>query len=195
MKNDRGSLQFAAEYYDRSRVVTGDRDWAHCRRDIEQIDDGRIESVCQSGFPDNFVATGQGRRFFTEGQTDIGIPNWSTFDVLPPPSHPLIEDPMNHVRFTYIDLYNDQNERRNADLVGEIERFSAVVTGKLSVDWWSNEEIYFESMFLNSRVFSKATGEQIFPAVLGQIPQEDAVSGRPHVGRDVRQFTKLLAIL
>ena len=174
LKNDRGSLQFAAEYYDRSRVVTGDRDWAHCLRDIEQIDDGRIESVCQSGFPDNFVATTQGRRFFTEGQTDIGIPNWSTFDVLPPPSHPLIEDPMNHVRFTYIDLYNDQNERRNSDLVGEIERFSAVVTGKLSVDWWSNEEIYFESMFLNSRVFSKATGEQIFPAVLGQIPEEDA---------------------
>ena len=174
LKNDRGSLQFAAEYYDRTRVVTGDRDWAHCLRDIEQIDDGRIESVCQSSFPDTTMITLLGGAFFTEGQTDIGIPNWSSFDVLPPPSHPLIEDPMHEGRFTYIDLYNDQNERRNADLVGETERFSAVVTGRLSVDWWSNEEIYFESMFLNSRVFSKATGEQAFPAVLGEIPQEDA---------------------
>ena len=175
LKNDRGSLQFAAEYFDRSRVVTGDREWSHCRRDIEQIDDGRIESVCQSGLFDMTVVTSAfDLLFFTEGESDTGIPNWSTFNALPPPSHPLIEDPMSQARYTYIDLYNDQNERRNADLVGETERFSAIVTGKLSVDWWSNEEIYFESMFLNSRVFSKATSEQLFPAVLGQIPQEDA---------------------
>jgi len=174
LKNDRGSLQFAAEYFDRARVVTGDREWAHCLRDIHQIDDGRIESVCRSSFPDTLAVTPFGPLFFTEGQTDIGIPNWSTFNVLPAPTHPLVQDPMSPERFAYIDLYNDQNERRNADLIGEAERFSAVVTGNLSVDWWSNAEIYFESMFMHSRVFSKATGEQIFAAVLGQIPQEDA---------------------
>jgi iron complex outermembrane receptor protein len=175
LKNERGSLQFAAEYFERSRVVTGDREWAHCLRDIQQIDDGRIESVCQSGLFDTMAVTSAfDFLFFTDGQSDTGIPNWSTYNAVPPPSHPLVQDPMSFGRYTYTDLYTDQDERRNADLVGEIERFSAVVTGNLSVDWWSNEEIYFESMFLNSRVFSKATTEQLFPAVLGQIPQEDA---------------------
>ena len=77
-------------------------------------------------------------------------------------------------RFVYIDLYGDQDERRASDLVGEIERFSLVTTGKLSVDWWANEEVYFEAFYLNSQVFSKATTEQIFPLVPGQIAQEDA---------------------
>ena len=53
LKSDRGSFQFAAEYYDRKRVVTGDREWAHCLRDIVQIEDGGTESVCYSPFPDN----------------------------------------------------------------------------------------------------------------------------------------------
>ena len=174
LSNDRGNLQFAAEYFDRRRVVTGDRDWAHCLRAIEQLDDGRTGTVCRSGFPDNISITPLGPVFFTEGQTDVGIPNWSTGAVLPPPTGPLVQDPANPLaRFAFTDLYTDQTERRNADLVSEIERFSAIVTGKLSLDWWSGEEAYFEAMFLNSQVFSKATAEQFFPAVPGQIPRED----------------------
>jgi iron complex outermembrane receptor protein len=171
---NRGEIQFAAEYFDRQRVVTGDRDWASCLRAIEQIEDGPVESVCRSGFPDSILVSPFGPLFFTEGQSDIGITNWSTVDALPPPDHPAVSDPMNAGRFAYIDLYNDQNERRLADLVGEQTRLSAVTTGRVALDWWANEELYFESMYLNSRVFSKATGEQFFPAVPGQIPQEDA---------------------
>jgi len=174
LKNDRGSFQFAAEYFDRSRVVTGDREWAHCLRDIVQIEDGGIESVCLAGFPDNFAITPSGQVFFTEGQSDIGVPNWSSFNALPPPDHPLVQDPASPGRLRYVDLYNDQDERRASDLVGEIERFSLVTIGKLSVDWWANEEVYFEAFYLNSQVFSKATTEQIFPLVPGQIAQEDA---------------------
>jgi iron complex outermembrane receptor protein len=170
LKNDSGSFQFAAEIYDRERVVTGDREWAHCLQDIVQIDDGRIESICSSPFPDNLGATPSGAFFFTEGQSDIGVPNWSSFNALPPPDHPLVQD----TSLRYVDLYNDQDERRASDLVGEIERFSLVTTGKLSVDWWANEEVYFEAFYLNSQVFSKATTEQIFPFVPGQIAQEDA---------------------
>ena len=174
IKSDRGSFQFAAEIYDRKRVVTRDREWARCLRDIVQIEDGGIESVCASPFPDNLGITPLGPVFFTEGQSDIGVPNWSTFNALPPPDHPLVEDPASPARLSYIDLYNDQDERRASDLVGEIERFSLVTTGKLSVDWWANEEVYFEAFYLNSQVFSKATTEQIFPLVPGQIGQEDA---------------------
>jgi len=161
VKSDRGSFQFAAEFYDRERVVTGDREWAHCLRDIVQIEDGGTESVCLSVFPDNVGVTPSGAFFFTDSQSDIGVPNWSSFNALPPPDHPLVQDPASPGRLSYIDLYNDQDERRASDLVGEIERFSLVTTGKLSVDWWANEEIYFEAFYLNSQVFSKATTEQI----------------------------------
>ncbi len=173
-RGDRGSFQFAAEVFDRTRIVTGDRDWAHCLREIEQIDDGRIESVCRAR-PDALMFDRSFETFFfTAGQTDIGVPDWSSFNALPPPAHPLIQDPGNVVRFRYVNLYSDQDELRAADLISELERYSMITTGKLLVDWWSNEELYFESLYLNSRVFSKATTEQIFPSMLGQIPQEDA---------------------
>jgi len=174
MTDDRGSIQFATEYFERQRVVTGDRDWAQCLRRIDQVEDGRILSVCRSGFPDSALVTEFGPVFFTEGQTDIDIMNWSSASALPPPDNPLVRDPMGPGRLNYIDLYNDQDERRLADLVSGINRFSAVASGYLSLDWWSGAEIYFESMYLNSQVFSRATSEQIFPAVPGQIPQEDA---------------------
>jgi iron complex outermembrane receptor protein len=172
---DSGSMQFAAEYFDRERITTGDREWAQCLRDIAQIEDGRVESVCLSPFADSIGLTQFGPIFYTQGQTDIDVPDWSTYAALPPPDHPLVEDPASGRRLRYIDLYNDQDERRAADLVGEIERFSLVATGKLNVDWWANGELYFESMYLNSQVFSKATAEQLFPLVPGQIGQEDAI--------------------
>ncbi|MFQ5982015.1 MAG: TonB-dependent receptor plug domain-containing protein, partial [Woeseiaceae bacterium] len=175
VQGDRGSIQLAAEFFDRARVTTGDRDFAICGRDIEQLEDGRIESVGRQGLPENVAIDANFNFvFFTLGQTDIGIPNWSSFNALPPPDHPLVQDPGTRRRLHFVDFYNLQDEARAADLVGEIERFSAVTSGKLYLDAWQNGEIYFESLYLNSRVFSKAGAEQIFPDVLGQIPQEDA---------------------
>ena len=178
--SDRGSFQFGAEIFDRKRVTTGDRDWARCLRAIEQIEDGRVESVCRSSFPDNqgfgFNDAGFFVYFHTPGESDTGIPNWSTYNALPFPDHPLITPPLEfpEARFQFNDFHNDQDERRTADLVGEIERFSAVTTGKLLLDWLSGEELYFESFYLDSHISSKATTEQIFPTVLAQIPQETA---------------------
>ena len=175
--SDRGSFLFAAEFYDRKRVVTRDRDFARCFRDIDVREDGSIESICRSGFFDN-----NGFRedfslaFYTPGSTNIGVPNWSDGSALPwNPTNSLVADPGDGGgRFPYIDFYNDQDERRNSDLVGELKRFSLVSSGKLSLDWWSNEELFFETMYMNNQVFSIAGTEQIFPDLLGRIPQEDA---------------------
>ena len=174
-RSDRSSFQFAVEFMDRERVAVGSRDWAHCLRDIDQLEDGSIQSICRSGFFDNVALHPPFNfRFFTAGQSDIGVPDWSSSNVLPPPDHPLLNDPGEFGRFAYIDLYNDQDERRAADLVAGMQRYSLVSTGKILMDWWSNEEIYFEGMYLNSQVLSQAVNEQFFPELLGQIPQEDA---------------------
>ena len=175
--SDRGSFQFAAEAYSRSRVVTRDRDFARCFRDIDVRVDGSIESICRSGFFDNNgFRSDFSLAFYTPGQSNIGVPNWSDGSALPwNPSNALVADPgPSGGRFPYIDFYNDQDERRNSDLVGELKRFSVVSTGKFSLDWWSNEEIFFETMYMNNQVFSVAGTEQIYPDLLGQIPQEDA---------------------
>ena len=180
--SDRGSFQFAAEAYSRSRIRTGDRDFAQCFRDIDIRDTGDVQSICRSGFFDN---NGFDSNFdiwlHTPGQTNGGIPNWSNSavgDVLPwNPSNPLVADPGAGGRWPYYDAYNDQDERRAADLVGELKSFSMVSTGKLSLDWWANEELFFETMYMNNQVFSVAGAEQIYPDVLGQIPQLDAVTG------------------
>lgn len=174
--SDRGSFQFAAEVYDRTRIRTGDRNFAKCFRDIDVREDGSIESICRSGFFDNNgFRSDFSLAFYTPGSTNIGVPNWSDGSVLPwDPSNPLVADPGGENRFPFIDFYNDQDERRHADLVGELERFSLVTTGKLSLDFWANEELFFEAMYLNNKVFSIAGTEQIFPDLLGRIPEEDA---------------------
>lgn len=178
--SERGSIQFAAEVFDRTRIRTGDRNFSKCFRDIDVREDGSIESICRSGFFDNNgFRSDFSLAFYTPGSTNIGVPNWSNGDALPwNPSNPLVADPAiagaTEDRFPFIDFYNDQDERRHADLVGELERFSLVTTGKLSLDFWANEEIFFESMYLNNKVFSIAGTEQIFPDLLGTIPQEDA---------------------
>jgi len=177
--SDVGSFQFAAEAYDRTRIRTADRDFANCFRDIDVRQDGSIESICRSGFFDN---NGFDENFnvilYTPGSTNMGVPNWSDStvgDVLPwNPTNPLVADPGPGGRWPYFDFYNDQDERRESDLWGELERFSLVSSGKLSLDWWSNEEIFFETMYLNNRTLSKAGTEHIFPDLLGMIPQEDA---------------------
>lgn len=172
LKGDRGSFQFAAEMFDRKRVRTGDRDFSRCFSNVEQFEsDGRIVRICRDSFFDNngFLPDFS-LAFYTPGSTNIGVPNWSDETGIPSAPPEIIDG---STRWLYNDFYNDQDERRNSDLVSNIERFSIVATGKLAVDWWANEEVYFEAMYLNSQLFSKAITEQIFPDILGLIPQED----------------------
>lgn len=185
---DRTSMIFGAEYYDRERIRSGDRDFTSCLREIYDVTpDGEILSACSKTFPDNFILTNSFLHpvtdepifvaFYTpDGATDIGIPNFATWEVAVP--DPTIFDPrlanQGILNFAFTDFYNDQDERRAADMVSELERFSMVTTGTIDLDWWANEEAYFEGYYVNSKVFSKAVTEQIFPSIAGEIAQEDA---------------------
>ena len=196
-QSDRASITFGAELFDRSRVKTGDRSASASYQRMYQTANGVVQ-VDYDGFFDNvFVSLDNldvdplGDRsevfmFYTPGvsaaDSSIGIENYGSFLELPgqncvPPSgfHDFaeVDGQRGSSNFPYCDFYNDQDERRAADLVGEMQRNSAVTLGKINMDWWSNEEIFFEAYYLNTQVFSRAATEQIFPDVPGMIPQTD----------------------
>lgn len=182
-QSDRASIIFGAEAFDRSRVLAGDRDFSRCYRAHEVATTGEVLSTCYETFFDNIILapgipspSGDIWAFYTPGETNMGIPNYSDWLALPDPQslNPANGNLNNFRNFGFLDFYNDQDERRASDLVGELQRISLVTTGKVAMDWWSNEEIFFEAYYLNSQTFSRASTEQIFPDILGMIPQEDA---------------------
>ncbi|MGH8129459.1 MAG: TonB-dependent receptor plug domain-containing protein, partial [Steroidobacteraceae bacterium] len=182
-QSDRASIIFGAEVFDRARVLAGDRDFSQCFRAHEIATNGEILSTCFETFFDNVILapgipspSGDIWAFYTPGETNMGIPNYSDWLALPNPQsvNPVNGDLGRFANFGFFDFYNDQDERRASDLVGELQRFSLVTTGKVDMDWWANEEIFFEAYYLNSQTFSIGTTEQIFPDILGMIPQEDA---------------------
>ncbi len=206
--SDRGSMTFAAEFFDRQRVLTGDRDFSRSFRSIEVYEDGTLQILDRDGFFDNVILsldfadagqpftqinpnTGLPDRteiffFYNPGvsaaQSDLGIENFTSYAMIPgAPSgfydygfgaNSLVDGQRGSTNFPYHDFYNDQDERRAGELVSEIERVSAVTTGKLDLDLWSNEEVYFEAYYLQSTTLSIAATEQIFPDVPGLIPEE-----------------------
>ncbi len=206
VNGEQGNITIGFEYYKQERLSTGQRKYTRCFRDIEVSEDGktRIE-VCRSPFFDNIVVIGSdfvpgaepgtvipgvtgpdGLSFsdalffyYTPGQTDIGVPNWSTAFALPQPSDPHVRnfpnDDINRAlnRFVYNDFYNDQDERRAADMVRPTERISVVANGYWDLDWGHNEQLYFETFFFDRKNKVRASTEQIFPDVPGMIPQED----------------------
>lgn len=183
-QGERASIIFGAEVYDRARVRVGDRDFSRCFREIELATNGEILSTCYETFFDNVILApgipspaGDIWAFYTPGSTNMGIPNFSDWLALPDPQsvNPANGNQGDFSNFGYFDFYNDQDERRRSDLVGELQRISLVTTGKVDMDWWANEEIFFEGYYLNSRTFSIASTEQIFPDILGMIPQEEFI--------------------
>jgi iron complex outermembrane receptor protein len=199
--SDRASLTFGAEFFDRQRVRVGDRDFSRSFRSIEQFEDGSRQIIDRDGFFDNvilsldfmdpslpFTQADNSEIFFfynpgiSAAQSDLGIQNFTSYAQLPAAPAGLYDfgsapsaqtdGQRGSTNFPYFDFYNDQDERRLGDLVGDIERVSAVSTGKLDLDFWSNEEVFFEAYYLQSNTFSIAATEQIFPDVPGLIPQE-----------------------
>ena len=177
---DRASITFGAESFDRRRVITGDRGYADSFQYLHELEDGTVLSQDRSPFFDNVIGVASADTFwiyYTPGETDIGIPNFGTNASLTPPPANIQPRDSQTERFPLLDFYNDQDERRQTDLVSEIERFSAVATGKVQMDWWSNEELYFEAYYLNSQLLSIADVEQVFPDVAGEIPMENGMGG------------------
>ncbi|GGO16711.1 TonB-dependent receptor [Iodidimonas muriae] len=202
--SDRGNITFGFEYRKQERASTGSRDFSSCLRSIEVSENGDRFDPCRSGFFDNvvvisddfvpgfepgapFPGTGPDGLtftdalffFYTPGQSDTGVPNFSTGFNLPAAGDPQVgafpgEDPDAGSVFPFLDFFNDQDERRAADLIRPAETFSFVTNGHFNMDWGNNEELYYESYYFNRKNNVIASKEQIFPDIAGMIPQEDA---------------------
>jgi len=83
-------------------------------------------------------------------------------------------------RFRYADStgthegWNDQFDRRQADLWRPYQRFSLVVQGNLDLDWGHSEEAYFEGYYFNRTNDVRAATEQIIPTILAEAPLVDS---------------------
>lgn len=208
ISSDRGNITLGFEYFKQERVRTGNRKFSRCLRDIETTPDGKTRfDPCQSGFFDNIVVissselpgfeegtvipgvtgpdglTGFDSAFFfyTPGQSDIGVPNFSTGFALPGSTDPQVAAFPNDLDadagsiFPFLDFFNDQDERRDADLVRPTERWSLVTNGHLNLDWGNNEQLYYETYYFNRTNKVIAAKEQIFGDIPGMIPQEENI--------------------
>ncbi|MBL4871718.1 MAG: hypothetical protein JKX72_12285 [Robiginitomaculum sp.] len=72
------------------------------------------------------------------------------------------------------DFYNDNDERRQSDLVGESERMSILTTGEYDIGLFGDDQVYFEAFYSNRQNFAIGTLEQIFPTVTALIDEVDA---------------------
>ena len=175
-QGDRARLTFGAEYYDRNRVLTGQRDFSQRLRDI-QIDQntGEVYTVPFNGFFDN---TGFNLETFdvlcyTPGQTGgAGSgPGFSNCGELTPPAG---FNDVGDSNFAYFDRFNDNDERRQSDLVGESERLSILTSGEYDLNLFGNDQVYFEAFYFNRQNKAIGTLEQIFPEVTSMIDEVDA---------------------
>ena len=176
-KSDKGRVTFGAEYFDRARLSVGDRDFSSSLRDIQvNPETGENLTVPISGFFDNngFNLETFDVLCYTPGQAEgagagPGFSNCGNA-VTPPTGFRDLGDS----NFIYDDFFNDQDERRASDLVGESERLSLLATGEYDLGIFGDDQVYFEAFYFNRQ--NKAIGnlEQIFPTVTALIDEVDA---------------------
>ena len=187
-EGDQTSFLLGGEYMNRERVTAGSR--ADCMRLIRQTQSGEIFTACSNGFFDNAVIDtgglfGEGPliapngdifAYYTPGMSDTGVPDWSSTLNLPPCEAPLTggSGPGFVNRYTCDPRWHDNAERLAADLVQGMERFSLVMNSAWQPQWFGDEEVYVEAMYLNRQTTNRASTEQIFPSIPAVIPQEDA---------------------
>lgn len=196
---DRGHFVIGGEYYDQKPILVGDR--VPCPRSVQEAQNGEIQSFCQQGLFDNVVVTIPGPAatgdilgtFYTPGETNIGIPNFSD-------GRALIDDIGNPENFTgslqpgcdvqeqidingsadfscafpFIPFYSEFDEIMASHLVTGIERYSAMAMGSYDISdiIGGQAELYFEGLFSTRTTKDHKPPEQIFPGVAIDIPRE-----------------------
>lgn len=197
-RSDRGHFVIGAEYFEQKPVAVGDR--VPCNRSVQQTMDGEIQSFCSNGLFDNVVINldptgsfGFGVNgdflgvFYTPGETNIGVPNFSDASALPdlmpenftgsaqPGCEPAVRPDL-RCRFPLNPFYNEQDEILRSHLVTGIERYSFMGLGSYDVSdlFGINTEVYFEGLFSTRTTEQVGATEQIFPGVAIDIPMEDA---------------------
>lgn len=169
--NDRSEFTVAVEYFDRQHILARDRpDFNDCLRDIEVTPEGRTLSICEDRRPDNaaFIFS-QGFVWDTPGNTDIGVPGWSSTagttalrGGVDPRSGP--DTP-----------YNLQDEELATQLQGDLERINLFATGEF--EFTPAHKLYAEASYSQRTNTDLFTSEQVFPAIPATIPQEECIPG------------------
>ncbi|MFT5312691.1 MAG: iron complex outermembrane receptor protein [Paraglaciecola sp.] len=184
-EGDKAKFAISASFYERKRIAVNER--TDCIRKIFKDESGNETSVCSSRFWDNTMLDITGADiglptsdiaiFYTPGQTDFGVPNFSSALNLPVPgdSNVAITSANQRNRRIFSPLHHDGVDRMNADLVQPVTRFTLAANGSYTPDWWGgDEEIFYESYFFHRHLTNIATNEQIFPTIPAMIPQENA---------------------
>lgn len=171
---DRSNFTVAAEFFNRTAVLAGDRDhWNDCLRDIETAPNGTIHSVCEDRRPDNAIATFSSDfstfafLYSTPGVTDntFGATDFSTgASILAETGSPT----------SHIATYNLQDEEQSAQLLEELERINIFATGEYDVNFFQNDTIYFEMSYAQRTSTGRFPSEQVFPENPAMIPELDA---------------------
>jgi len=177
-QGDQGGFTVSAEYFQRERILTGQRDFFQntengrtCVRDIETSDaaDGDIVSdICAGNIgalavpaifgPGGVIAFGGGGTFpgltFTPGESNSGFDNFSFIPVADSGNIPGIRDGANRFNQT--------------EIQGELERFSLFTTANYEINPFI--ELYTEGSFSNVRTSNLNPTQQIFPTVPADNP-------------------------
>jgi len=176
--NDNSSFMLSAEYFNREHIYVRDRtDWNDCLLDMEVAPDGTEYQVCVDRRPDNATFIGsQGFVYYTPGQTDLGIMDWSTqsgasvFLGRGPITNG--EQPGVLTGTAAQTPYNLQQEELDTQLQGDIERFNLYATGRY--EFTPAHAGYVEASYTQRKNADTFTSEQAFPAIPHMIPQLDA---------------------
>jgi iron complex outermembrane receptor protein len=178
--NDRSNFTVAAEYFNRSRIMARDRtDWNSCLQVMEVAPDGTVYQHCQDNRPDNaaFISS-QGFVYYTPGQTDLDIMNWSTSDganLFLGRTDQGTELPGNLTGSASETPYNLQQEELDTQLQGDVQRINLYMTGKY--DLTTSSTLYLEGSYTQRQNKGIFTSEQAFPAIPHMIPQQESEMG------------------
>jgi iron complex outermembrane receptor protein len=179
---DRSSFMLSAEYFNRERILLGDRtNWNECLLDMEVAPDGTHYRHCMDRRPDNAAFIDSAAFvYYTPGTTDIGVMGWSDDDganLWLGRTAIGLDNPGNLVGNASETPFNLQQEMLDAQLNGDLQRVNLYGTAKY--DLAPGHTMYFEGSYTQRQNKEIFTSEQIFPAIPGDIPQETCLSVNP----------------
>lgn len=213
---DRGSFGLGAEYYDRSRLRFSDRGHtSECDKFLEidfygvtRSDDlslvpGTTINGCKLSTINRVFIRGHqfGNVWYTPGETNIGIPNfsetggppwWANFNptVTPvdtdgdgEPDLGIVDPDRNGL--TEVDLknslynFNGSETDRAGDYVPGLQRFSVYSFGNYELQDANNTSLFFELMYNHQKLGIYSPGAAIFPDVPGSNPYNPCNQNAP----------------
>ncbi len=173
VNTDRGFLGIAADFASGEQVQRRDRPWSSgCQTYIEETTDGEIRTEniayqweygmkstpCTTSFGSQrafeFAGIGFGSIYYTDGETNTGIPNLSEANIGPIPLD-TNDDGVPDVDFTDYFITNENNAD---DLLPERERVAAMAYGEYTFAGEMNITPYFELIYSKAETQQRSTG-------------------------------------